>query len=174
MDERLRFLEQLKAQERTANISRTTGEFLALLMDLVTPKRILEVGCSTGYSALWLSSCGAHVDTIEKREDRACVAAESFSGQNISLHIGDALTIIPSLKGPYDVLFLDATKREYLAYFLTAQEKLAEGALVIADNTISHAEKCVDFLAYVEQHYGAVTVSVGSGLTLFRFKSKRL
>ncbi len=170
MEERLRYLEKLRKRINTSNIGRPTGEFLAFLMQAVQPKKILEIGTSTGYSALWLSQCGAEVHTIDKSADRVEIAEESFAGTDIVLHVGEAFEIIPTLEGPFDVLFIDGTAKEYLQYFELAREKLATGALVIADNTLSHKEKLQDFLDYIHSHYDVTDLDLGKGLSLFFYK----
>ena len=168
MQKRLLFLEQYNALHKTANVSRVTGEFLLFLTQLRKAKRVLEIGTSTGYSTLWFAQSGAEVHTIERRVDRVALARESFSEiSTITLHEGDALQIIPLLPGLFDVLFLDATKREYLSYFRAAYTILSPGALIIADNVISHREKMHDFLEFVHSTYFAVEITLGSGLIIF-------
>ncbi len=168
MEERLRFLEKYNEAYHTANISFETGKLLLFFVQLVSARRILEIGTSTGYSTLWFAQSGAEIHTIERRADRAAIARKSFSGiPAITLYEGNALEIIPTLSGYFDVLFLDATKREYLAYFQVALALLSPGALVMADNVISHRKKMYDFLDFVHNRYSVVEIAIDSGLLLF-------
>src|SRR5439155_7467027 len=85
--------------------------------------RVLEVGTNFGYSALWMAAglrADGHLDTIEIDAGTAKRARENFReagvGARISVHEGAALDVLPTLKGPYDLVFLDAVKSEYPRY----------------------------------------------------------
>lgn len=152
-----------------STIDRDSGNIIRSLIKMRNPKNVLEVGTSIGYSGIWIASSlkkGAKLITIDGWKERIAIAKKFFkkSKLNIELIEGRALEIIPKLKTRFDVVFLDATKAEYLKYLKSA--KLSKNALVIADNTVSHAHKMKDFLEYAEKHC-AVTISTKAGLTFF-------
>jgi len=123
------------------------GRLLQMISNLVEPKRILEVGTFTGYSALCLAS-GLSDDgilhTIEVREADAVSAQtffhRSFYKEKIILHIGDALEIIGELDETWDLAFIDADKENYIAYFDRILPKLRVGGLILADNVLFHGQ----------------------------------
>lgn len=166
--------EKLNVNNRFATVNRETGKLLHLLAKIKNPKNVLEVGTSIGYSTIWLASAlnkNSRLTTIEYRSERAVVAEKFFkrSKLNIKLIQGDALEVIPKLKERFDIVFLDATKSQYLRYLKAA--KLSKNALIIADNSISHELKMQDFLNHVNKK-GAITLNIGSGITILTSKFK--
>jgi predicted O-methyltransferase YrrM len=123
------------------------GKFLETLSCLLHPKRILEIGTFTGYSALCLSK-GLQTDgilhTIELREEDAKISRDYFSksleNKKIVLHVGNALEIIPFLKEEWDIVFIDADKVSYIEYYELTLPHLKQNGLIIADNVLFHGE----------------------------------
>ena len=119
------------------------GRLLKMFVRMIAPKAILELGTFTGYSALCLAEGLAPdgvVHTIEiddELEDfiRAHFDASEY-GSRIVLHIGDAEQIIPTLDTRFDLVFIDANKRDYVAYYEMAMQVLNPGGFIIADNTL--------------------------------------
>ena len=119
------------------------GRLLKMFVRVIAPKAILELGTFTGYSALCLAEGIAPdgvVHTIEiddELEDfiRAHFDASEY-GSRIVLHIGDAEQIIPTLDTRFDLVFIDANKRDYVAYYEMAMQVLNPGGFIIADNTL--------------------------------------
>lgn len=166
----------IPAPERSRAVARTTGQFL---FALVTPQwdcAVLEVGASRGYSTLWLAAgvrnLGGHVTSLEN--DPAKVAAwhtniaEAGLEEWVDLIEGDAGETIPGINDVFDIVFLDAEKGDYEQLFHAARKKLEPGALVIADNVISHADTLG---AYVQGRQSdptleSVTVPLDRGLEL--------
>lgn len=119
------------------------GRILSLLSKLLQPKRVLEIGTYTGYSALCLAE-GLPKDgrliTIDINEElRTRVQAyfdESGYKNQIEYHIGDALEIIPSLTGNWDLVFIDADKKNYLNYYNLVIDHMHPGGIIIADNIL--------------------------------------
>ena len=119
------------------------GRLLKMFVRMIAPKAILELGTFTGYSALCLAEGIAPdgvVHTIEidaALEDfiRAHFDASEY-GSRIVLHIGDAEQIIPTLDTRFDLVFIDANKRDYVAYYEMAMQVLNPGGFIIADNTL--------------------------------------
>ena len=127
------------------------GRLLKMLTQMINPRRVLELGTFSGYSALCLAEGLAdddcRVDTIEindEQEDfiREHLALSPYS-KRITLHIGDARDIVPSLDTRYDLVFIDANKRQYVEYYELVMDHLNPGGYIIADNTL-WAGKVVD------------------------------
>ncbi len=119
------------------------GRFLSMISKLIRPKRILELGTFTGYSALCLAeglSKEGILDTIEKNDELETTIRKHFAlsplGENIRLHIGDAEEIIPTLQEQYDLIFMDADKRAYSAYYDLCLPLLSPQGMMIIDNTL--------------------------------------
>ena len=114
---------------------------------MLRPRRILEIGTFTGYSALCLAK-GLPVDgqlhTIELRNDDAAIARgffdrSSFSRQ-IILHVGNALSIIPGLNETWDLVFIDADKPAYIEYFNLVLPRVRQNGFILADNIFFHGQ----------------------------------
>ncbi len=119
------------------------GTILTLLSRLVKPDRILEIGTFTGYSALCLVKGlaeGGILHTIEINEEYVSFAsayfAESGMKDKIVQHIGDADAVIPTINETFDLVFLDADKRQYVSDYNLFFPKVRIGGLIIADNTL--------------------------------------
>lgn len=119
------------------------GMLLSLLSKFLMPSKILEIGTFTGYSAVCLAqglTANGVLHTIEVNDEIAEKAAENFQlaglGNSIKLHIGNALNIIPTLGNNFDLVFIDAEKREYPAYFNCCKNIVRRGGLIIADNVL--------------------------------------
>jgi predicted O-methyltransferase YrrM len=119
------------------------GRFLALLSRLMRPQSILEVGTFTGYATHCLAEGLApdgRIHTIEGNPEIAYLIRKHLAAaqltERVTLHLGDALEIIPTLPGPFDLVFLDANKRQYDAYFGLVADKIRPGGLLLADNVL--------------------------------------
>jgi caffeoyl-CoA O-methyltransferase len=119
------------------------GRLLAVLSKLTSPKRILEIGTYTGYSALCLAEglkADGQIDTIDKDEEltdmqRSYFDASGF-GKQIFQHLGNAAEIIPAIEGTFDFVFIDADKEQYPLYFDLIVDRVCSGGLIIADNVL--------------------------------------
>lgn len=126
---------------------RVQGQFLQLLSRLLQPRRILEIGTFTGYSALCLAA-GMPADgklvTLELREEDAATALSYFRrsryAAQLELRTGDAHTIIPQLQENWDLVFIDADKTGYIDYYELILPSVRENGLVIADNLLFHGQ----------------------------------
>ena len=119
------------------------GRFLSLLAKLLSPKRILEVGTFTGYATLCLAEGlpkEGIIDTLDKNEELVDFQRSYFDrspwGSQIHQHLGNALDIIPQLNSTYDLIFLDADKKNYLNYLPLLLPKLNSGGLLLSDNVL--------------------------------------
>jgi predicted O-methyltransferase YrrM len=123
------------------------GKVLEMLSCMMRPRRILEVGTFTGYSALCLAKGLAddgQLHTIELREQEAATAKEFFTqsqySSKIILHIGSALDIIPGLNETWDLVFIDADKPAYIDYFNLVLPKVRKNGFIFADNVFFHGQ----------------------------------
>lgn len=134
------------------------GKYLAEEVRRTKPMHVLEVGTLIGYSAILMGKemqNGSEIVTIEIHRDEAQRAAENVLRANIPAKVtiitGNALDIIPTLRGQFDFAFIDAEKTEYLQYLKLAEPKLGKGAVVFADNAGIFATQMSDYLDYVRR-----------------------
>ncbi|HZO34555.1 MAG TPA: class I SAM-dependent methyltransferase [Gaiellaceae bacterium] len=159
------------------------GRFLELLVWAAQPRRVLEIGTFSGHSALAMAAAlpeGGRIDACELDPERAAVAQRYFDrsphGSKITLHVGPALETIAELEGTFDLVFLDAEKDGYVAYYEAVLPRLAERGLIVADNTLSAGRvlggegPIVRFNDHVAADPRTVQVllSVRDGMTLIR------
>ena len=123
------------------------GQLLQMISCMIRPKRVLEIGTFTGYSALCLAkglTDDGILHTIELREEDAARAKgyfdRSFYKEKIILHVGDALEIIGELKETWDLVFIDADKEGYTSYFQRVFPHLKRGGFILADNVLFHGQ----------------------------------
>ena len=119
------------------------GGFLTLFSKMVSPARILEIGTYTGYSAICLAKGlkpGGRLTTLEVNDELRSTALAFFSkagvADRIELRNGEALQIIPGLQDSFDLVFLDANKEEYPAYYNLIIDKIPSGGYILADNVL--------------------------------------
>lgn len=119
------------------------GRVLSMLCKMIQPVNALELGTFTGYSALCIAESlpeNGVLDTIESDDELEEFIQKNFEqtpfNEKINILIGDALTIIPTLDKMYDLVFIDADKRDYPAYYEAILPKLRQGGFILADNTL--------------------------------------
>ena len=144
-DERAR---NVPREQRARQVAPTTGQFLFSFVAPQTDCEVLEIGGSRGYSTIWLAAgvryLGGRVLSLEN--DPAKVEAwranveEAGLSDWAELLPGDAFETLPRIDDVFDVIFLDAEKELYERLFDAARDKLEPGAVVIADNVLSHEE----------------------------------
>ena len=124
-------------------IDPTRGRFLELIARIKSPRRILEIGSGAGYSALWFMKGMGQKGTLETIEVDRQVASElqeviqkAGLKRRIKVHHGVALEILRKVKGPYDVVFIDADKDEYPQYLQHAMKLTSIGSIILADNLL--------------------------------------
>jgi predicted O-methyltransferase YrrM len=135
-------------EQRARQVARTTGQFLFAFVAPQTDCEVLEIGGSRGYSSIWLGAgvrnLGGRVLSLEndpaKVEAWRRNVAEAGLEDWCELIDGDALEVVPGIADVFDVVFLDAEKEQYEQLFTHARTKLEPGAVVIADNVLSHEE----------------------------------
>jgi caffeoyl-CoA O-methyltransferase len=135
-------------EQRARQVARTTGQFLFAFVAPQTDCEVLEIGGSRGYSTIWLGAgvryLGGRVLSLEsdpaKVEAWRRNVAEAGLEDWVDLIEGDALETVPGIADVFDVVFLDAEKEQYEELFQHARKKLEPGAVVIADNVLSHED----------------------------------
>ena len=161
---------------RMLNLERNTAELMHILILSSGRKRILEIGTSNGYSAIWLGCAlrripGAQrLSTIELnarkvQQARANIASAGLS-DTISVHEGSATEIVKTLDGPFDCVFFDADRISVPEQLRLLLPKLERDVLLLADNILSHPEEVAGYLKEFEHlpEFVTTTVTVGKGL----------
>lgn len=120
-----------------------TLEVIIKVLEEEKPKRLLEIGTAVGYSAICFAQNmdkDSHIDTIELDEARAQEARMNFEKLNleekIKLYQGNAVEILPTLQGEYDIVFIDAAKGKYPIFLKEAIRLLKNGGIILADNVL--------------------------------------
>ena len=169
----------------------TQGRLLAMLSKMISPRRVLELGTFTGYSALCLAEgipAGGELHTVEIDDESEDELLELFAsapgGRKITLHIGDALQLIPEIAGEWDLVFIDANKRHYCEYYEAVFPMVRPGAYIIADNTLwdgkvvdpsAHDAQTEGILAFndmiaADDRVEKVILPIRDGMTIIRKK----
>ena len=119
------------------------GRFLSIITKLIKPKKILEIGTYTGYSAICMAEGLIEkgiIHTIDINEELVSIQnkyfAKSKCNNSIIQHVGDARNIIKRINEKFDLVFLDADKENYIEYYELVIEKVKKGGLIIADNVL--------------------------------------
>jgi predicted O-methyltransferase YrrM len=144
-DERAR---NVPREQRARQVARTTGQFLFAYVAPQTDCEVLEIGGSRGYSTIWLAAgvrnLGGRVLSLENDPAKIEAWRSNIDEAGLSdwaeLVEGDAFETLRRIDDVFDVVFLDAEKEQYEALFAEARTKLEPGAVVIADNVLSHVE----------------------------------
>ena len=164
-------------------VGRATGRLMNLLIKETRAKRILEVGSSYGYSTTWLAEAaravGGRVTSLELHAEKTRYAGTQLARAAleglVKFEVGDALASLARLPGPFDFVLIDLWKDLYVPVFDALHPKLAEGALIVADNMLEPASARPHADAYRERvrraaGMSSVLLSVGNGIELSRFR----
>ena len=145
---------------------RVQGRLLTMLTQLCSARQVLEIGCFTGYSALCFAygvGEGGHVDTLEINDELEELTRSGWQrsglADRITLHLGDALQSIEKLASEgrrYDLVYIDANKREYLQYYEAVLPLLRSGGLILADDTMLGGKVCEEPVPGDKQTQGLV------------------
>ncbi|MDR1591623.1 MAG: O-methyltransferase [Prevotellaceae bacterium] len=140
----------------------TQGCLLKMFCRMIRPKQVVEIGTFTGYGTLWLAagmSDDARLHTIEINDELEDTIRSNLKTspheKRIILHIGDAIQIIPTLEGTFDMAFIDGNKRYYREYYEALMPKISAGGFILADNTL-WGEKVVENLTHGDRQTRAV------------------
>lgn len=171
---------------------------MKVLLTIKKPMRILEVGTAIGFSALLMAEYapkGSHITTIEKYEKRIPLAKENFKKfnreQDITLIEGDAVEVLENLEGPYDLIFMDAAKGQYINFLPNILRLLAPEGILLSDNVLQDGNvlesrfavvrrdrtihsRMREYISTLKNHPDLVTdiLPVGDGVTISVKKAK--
>jgi len=137
------------------------GSLLKILVQISGAKSILEIGSFTGYSASWMAQGlpqDGHIDALEINDELEDLMREGWEKagvqDKINLIIGDACSSLEKLSGPYDMVFMDANKREYCKYYDLVFDKVRSGGIIVADDVLWDGKVYADPLPHDAQTAG--------------------
>ena len=140
-------IEQEALRDRVPIIRKEMQSFLKILLMIKRPMRILEVGAAVGFSSILMSEYmpeGGHITTIENYDKRIPIARANFKRagkeEQIDLIEGDALEVMHGLEGPYDLIFVDAAKGQYIHYLPEAMRLLGTDGVLVSDNVLQEGD----------------------------------
>lgn len=140
-------IEQEALENFVPIIRKETQSFLKVMMLMNRPARVLEVGTAVGFSAILMSEYlpeGSRITTIENYKKRIPIARNNFKRagkeEQITLIEGDALEVMKTLEGPYDFIFMDAAKGQYIHYLPEILRLLAKGGILVSDNVMQDGD----------------------------------
>jgi predicted O-methyltransferase YrrM len=140
-------IEEFAHQTNVPIIRKEMESFLRVLIEIKKPKRILELGTAIGYSAILMANTmseNCRITTIENYDKRIPIAKDNFKRAGVEKKVelleGDALEILQKINEPYDFVFMDAAKAQYLVYLKEIMRLLPVGGILIADNVLQDGE----------------------------------
>ena len=140
-------IEQEALRDRVPIIRKEMQSFLKVLLMIKRPMRILEVGAAVGFSSILMSEYmpeGGHITTIENYDKRNPIARANFKRagkeEQIDLIEGDALEVMHGLEGPYDLIFVDAAKGQYIHYLPEVMRLLGTDGVLVSDNVLQEGD----------------------------------
>ena len=161
----------IKTQRGMMNIAPAEGEFLSNLAVKLKARRVLEIGTSHGYSGIWLalgvSQSGGKLISLDIDKGRHTLALENFRLAGLAAHadlrLADALKEIPNIEGPFDLVFIDAWKPDYVRYLKMVLPKMRPGGVIAAHNVKGQASEMEDFLEEIRTNPALKTEFVTLG-----------
>jgi predicted O-methyltransferase YrrM len=162
----------LPSPQRTRNVDRETGRWLALLVRATKARELLEIGSSNGVSTIWLAEAarqnGGRVTGTEILPERASEANRNLAEGGLDgvarVEPGDARATVATLPGPFDLVFIDAEKDDYVDHFEAIFDRMRPGGLILADNVISHDLSVYQTMLRGRSDVETVTIPIGRGV----------
>jgi predicted O-methyltransferase YrrM len=158
------------------NLEPASAQLISILVRSSGVTRAVEIGTSNAYSTIWiawsLEPAGGRIVSIDRNPDKHVLARENLRRADlldrVELRTGDAAEIVRQLDGPFDLAFLDADRRKFPELLQILLPRLADKALVIADNVLSHPEEIADYLKLISSRadFQHTIVPVGKGLSI--------
>lgn len=168
----LAHLSKMRATQRgMMNVAPAEGEYLANLIRKLNARRVLEIGTSNGYSGIWMAMAlretGGKLITLDIDKGRQSLAVENFKAAGledvVDARLADALQEIPKLEGPFDLVFIDAWKPDYIKYLQMTLPKVRSGGVIAAHNVDSHPGEMQNFLQEIKTNPSLKTEFVRVG-----------
>jgi predicted O-methyltransferase YrrM len=162
----------LPSSQRTRNVDRETGRWLNLLVRATGARSLLEIGSSNGVSTLWLAAAvvetGGRITGTELISERAAEANANLAAAGLDavarVLVGDAAESIAEAGAPFDFVFIDAEKDDYVGHFLAVIDLILPGGLILADNVISHDLSAYQTLLRARDDVETITMPIGRGI----------
>jgi predicted O-methyltransferase YrrM len=162
----------LPSSQRTRNVDRETGRWLALLVRATKARQLLEIGSSNGVSTIWLAAAarenGGQVTGTEILPERAADANRNLAAAGLDtvarIIAGDARATVANLPGPFDLIFIDAEKDDYVDHLAAVIDRVQPGGLILADNVISHDLSAYQAMLRARNDVETVTIPIGRGI----------
>jgi predicted O-methyltransferase YrrM len=162
----------LPSSQRTRNVDRESGRWLALLVRATKAREVLEIGSSNGVSTIWLAAAarqnGGRVTGTEILPERAAEANRNLATAGLDavarILAGDARTTVASLPGPFDLVFIDAEKDDYVDHLQAVVGRVRPGGLILADNVTSHDLSAYQAALRARIDVETVTIPIGRGI----------
>ena len=162
----------LPSSRRTRNVERETGHWLRLVALAMGARTIVEIGSSNGVSTLWLASAardtGGAVTGTELLPARAAAANANLAAAGLGdasrVIAGDARATLATLPGPFDLVFIDAEKDDYVGHFAAVIDKMRPNGAILADNVISHDCSAYQAMLRARSDIETATVPIGRGV----------
>jgi predicted O-methyltransferase YrrM len=162
----------LPSAQRTRNIDRETGRWLNLLVRATGARELLEIGSSNGVSTIWLAAAardnGGRVTGTEILPERAAQANRNLAAAGLDavarILAGDARETTKPLSGPFDFVFIDAEKEDYIDHFQAVIARVRPGGIVLADNVTSHDLTAYQAMLRARDDVATVTIPIGRGI----------
>jgi caffeoyl-CoA O-methyltransferase len=163
---------KLPSSQRTRNVERETGHWLALIVRAMNAPQVLEIGSSNGVSTIWLAAAarqtGGRVTGTEIIPERATEANRNLAAAGLDavarVVAGDARTTVASLPGSFDLVFIDAEKDDYVDHLQAVVDRVRVGGLILADNVISHDVAAYKAALRARSDLETVTIPIDRGV----------
>lgn len=163
--------------DRRRNLEPESAALLRSLIDGLTPKSVLELGTSNGYSTIWMADV-TNLTTVDNDPGRSLDAAANLRAagveEKVQRIVADGATVLTdSADEQWDFIFLDAERSLYVNWWPDLQRVLANGGLLVVDNVLSHADQVVSFREHVDQTEGfrSLVLPIGAGLLIIAKQS---
>jgi caffeoyl-CoA O-methyltransferase len=177
LDALRRLGEETEATQETPEMSvgALEGAFLRSLVALKRPQRILEIGVFTGWSSIEMARslpAGGRIVALDLNEETTAIARRYAQEvgviDRIDYRVGDAKELLAELDGPFDLVFIDAWKPDYVEYYEAVLPKLAEDGVIVADNTLSESVQPFNEHVLADARVEVVLVPIRDGVSLIR------
>ncbi len=169
-------VDEREHSKRMLNLGPDTAQLMSILVRSGHRTRLLEIGTSNGYSTIWLAwaavETDGHIISVERNAEKLVQAHANLRRaslhERVDLMQGDATEVIASLPGPFDFVFFDADRASYPTQLKLLIPKLVPGALLVADNALSHPDEIADYLTALDAmvDFYHVVVPIGKGLSV--------